>query len=70
MDGPTLAGAAIVIASGMYIVFREGKGTSANQPVLRTRWRGETPTVPRSSLIQRLLTQGVSGEDGVGSSRE
>lgn len=69
VDQTTLLGAGIVIASGMYIVFREGSGTSANQPVLRTRWRGETPTVPRSSLILRLLSQGDSGEDGIGSPR-
>ncbi len=42
IDPATMAGAAIVIASGLYIVFRESRGaTSENTPVLRTRTRFE-----------------------------
>lgn len=56
LDGPTALGATIVIASGIYIVLREGRaGTSANRPVLETRVRNETVTAPRSSILQRLL---------------
>lgn len=49
-DGPTFIGASIIIASGVYIVLREGRlSTSNNQPVLRNRSRVETGTVPRVS---------------------
>lgn len=59
IDGPTAIGAGIVIASGLYIVLREGRGgASANQPVLRSRLRPETGTTPRSSTLLRLA--GVS----------
>jgi len=48
----TLLGAAIIIASGLYIVLRESKSeASENTPVLRTRTRFETGTslrTPRS----------------------
>jgi drug/metabolite transporter (DMT)-like permease len=43
----TLIGAAIIVASGLYIVFREGTGPSENTPVLRTRSRFETGNTPR-----------------------
>lgn len=44
-DWPTVVGAGIVIASGIYIVARESRGTaSSNTPVLRTRTRFETGT--------------------------
>ncbi|PKP73365.1 MAG: EamA/RhaT family transporter [Alphaproteobacteria bacterium HGW-Alphaproteobacteria-6] len=56
LDGATLAGATVIIASGLYIVFREGRaGTSANRPVLETRGRAETVTTPRSSVLQRII---------------
>ncbi|MFB2594861.1 DMT family transporter [Paracoccus sp. p4-l81] len=55
VDGPTLLGAGIIIASGVYIVLREGRaGTSPTQPVLAARMRSETGITPRTSLIQRL----------------
>lgn len=54
LDAPTLTGAAIIIASGMYIVWREGRGNSANRPVITGRVRAETVTAPKSSLLQRL----------------
>lgn len=54
IDGVTAIGAAIVIASGLYIVFREGRGQSDNTPVLRTRSRAETGTATR---IGPLMSQ-------------
>lgn len=53
-DRWTLAGAAIIIASGLYIVLREGRGTSSdNTPVLRTRSRFETGTSLRIGPMLR-----------------
>ncbi|MCI5113189.1 MAG: DMT family transporter [Marivita sp.] len=53
-DSYTAAGAAIIIASGMYIVFRESRGgTSKTTPVLRTRTRFATPSMPRLGDIMR-----------------
>lgn len=55
LDRSTILGAGIIIASGVYIVLRESRaGTSATTPVLQTRSRGETVTVPRVSLLMRL----------------
>jgi len=55
IDQATAIGAGIIIASGMYIVLRESRsGTSMNTPVLRTRSRSETGTIPRVSLFMRL----------------
>jgi drug/metabolite transporter (DMT)-like permease len=54
IDQATAIGASIIIASGMYIVLRESRGTSENTPVLRTRSRGETATTPRVSLFMRI----------------
>jgi len=52
VDSITGIGAAIVIASGLYIVLRESRGsTSENTPVLRTRSRAETGTAPRVSTL-------------------
>lgn len=53
LDGGTAIGAAVIIASGLYIVFREGRGGSRNAPVLATRSRAETGTSPRISLMFR-----------------
>lgn len=51
-DGGTALGAAVIIVSGLYIVLREGRAdTSENQPVLQTRSRAETGTVPRVSAV-------------------
>ncbi|MFO6464975.1 DMT family transporter [Jannaschia sp. KMU-145] len=44
IDGGTAIGASVIIASGLFIVFREGRGNSATTPVLRTRSRAETGT--------------------------
>lgn len=54
VDIATLIGASVIIASGLYIVLREGRGGSRLRPVLRSRLRGETGITPRASLIQRL----------------
>ncbi|WP_375173785.1 DMT family transporter [Pseudooceanicola sp.] len=54
-DTTTLAGAGIVIASGLYIVFRESRaGVSQNTPVLRSRSRIGTPAALRIGPILRL----------------
>ncbi len=54
-DTLTLVGAGIIIASGIYIVLREGVAdTSENTPVLQNRSRFETGTIPRISLFLRL----------------
>lgn len=50
----TLVGASVIIGSGLYIVLREsGSDASANQPVLRTRSRAETGTVPRVAQMAK-----------------
>lgn len=55
LDRPTMIGAAIIIASGLYIVLRESRiGTSANRPVLNSKMRPDTGTTPRQNLISRL----------------
>jgi len=47
-DAGTFIGVAVIIASGLYIVFRESRGPgSDNQPVLRTRSRSATPGAMR-----------------------
>ena len=53
IDGATALGASIIIASGLYIVLRESRGTSENTPVLRTRSRPETGATPRASIFMR-----------------
>ena len=50
-DRYTALGAAIIIGSGIYIVFRESRLGSSRTPVLRTRSRPETGTAPRVSQI-------------------
>ncbi len=53
IDLGTALGAGVIISSGLYIVFREGRGQSRTTPVLRTRSRAETGTSPR---IAPMLT--------------
>ncbi len=51
----TAIGAGIIIASGMYIVLREGRsGNSKTTPVLETRSRPETGTNLRTGLVMRM----------------
>ncbi|MHA6264779.1 DMT family transporter [Arenibacterium sp. CAU 1754] len=50
----TFAGVGLIIASGLYIVFREARGgASEHTPVLRTRSRVGTPAAPRISTALR-----------------
>lgn len=50
----TILGSAIIIASGLFIVWREASGpTSATKPVLRTRSRAAAPSAPRVSTLLR-----------------
>ena len=50
------SGASVIIASGLYIVWRErSRGAGSNRPVIAARMRGESVTAPKSSLLQRLL---------------
>ncbi|MEZ5777485.1 MAG: DMT family transporter [Paracoccaceae bacterium] len=52
----TILGASIIIASGLYIVFRESRaGASDNRPVTETSGRNETVTTPRPSVLRRIL---------------
>ena len=51
---PVIAGSALVIASGLYIVMREAfGGQSTNKPVTRTRTRGFAPGAMRVSELLR-----------------
>lgn len=54
LDAWTVTGAAVIIASGLYILLREGRGSaSSHRPVLRTRSRHETGTFPRIGALLR-----------------
>ncbi|PLL11981.1 EamA/RhaT family transporter [Tabrizicola sp. TH137] len=56
IDRFTAIGSAIIIASGIYIVLREGTpSVSGNRPVLSTRSRPETGTMPRVSVMMRRM---------------
>jgi drug/metabolite transporter (DMT)-like permease len=58
IDQATAIGAAIIIASGLYIVLRESKSdASENTPVLRTRSRPEIGTSFRVGPFLRLRGQ-------------
>ncbi|MDB6178097.1 DMT family transporter [Paracoccus sp. Z330] len=55
LDTPTMAGAIIIISSGIYIVWRERSGgNSTNHPATSARLRNETVTAPKTALLQRL----------------
>ena len=54
IDSYTLIGTAVITASGVYIVLREGTpSVSENTPVLQSRTRMESGTFPRISLLLR-----------------
>jgi S-adenosylmethionine uptake transporter len=56
MDLNTAIGTAVIIASGIYIVLREGTpAVSTNRPVLENRSRFETGILPRTSLWARVV---------------
>ena len=53
-DAMTALGAAVVIGSGLYILFREGRaGASDTTPNLSTRSRFDTGTTPRVGAVMR-----------------
>ena len=55
IDQNTAIGAGIIMASGLYIVLREGRsGNSKTTPVLETRSRPETGTNLRTGLVMRM----------------
>jgi drug/metabolite transporter (DMT)-like permease len=55
LDRLTMIGAAVIIASGLYIVLRESRlGTSAMRPVLSSKPRPDTGTSPKPGLLARL----------------
>ncbi|MFV0291947.1 MAG: DMT family transporter [Paracoccus sp. (in: a-proteobacteria)] len=57
LDRPTITGAGVIIASGLYIVWRErSRGSDSNRPVIASRLRAETVTTPKSTLLQRILS--------------
>jgi drug/metabolite transporter (DMT)-like permease len=56
LDRPTVIGASVIIASGLYIVLRESRiGTSETRPVLSSRPRPDTGTSPKPRLLERLV---------------
>lgn len=56
LDRPTMLGAGVIIASGLYIVWRErARGSDTNSPVTAARLRADTVTTPKSTLLQRVL---------------
>jgi S-adenosylmethionine uptake transporter len=55
-DSNTAIGAAIIIASGMYVVFREERpSVSRTSPVTNTQTRYAVGTIPRISALSRLF---------------
>ena len=61
----TLVGAAVIIASGVYIVIRESRtNVSENQPVLRTRSRIAAGTYVRIGPMLRARRKKTPGNDG------
>jgi len=54
IDTNTAVGVLVIIASGLYIVFREGKpAVSQTTPVLQSRSRADMGVVPRLSVLLR-----------------
>ncbi|MCA2012467.1 DMT family transporter [Pararhodobacter sp. CCB-MM2] len=54
-DRWTVAGASLIVASGLYIVFRESRrNVSENQPVLQTRLRNESVAAPAPIVMEEL----------------
>jgi drug/metabolite transporter (DMT)-like permease len=60
LDWATVIGTGVIVASGVYIVFREDRGgRSATTPVLRTRSRVGSPSVPRVATFLPLARRGA-----------
>ena len=56
IDWATGIGSAVIIASGIYIVLREGTPqVSENRPVLETKSRPETGAMPRVSVMMQRM---------------
>jgi S-adenosylmethionine uptake transporter len=56
----TALGAAIIIASGVYVVFREDRtSVPTTRPVLRTQTRYVSGTLPRLSTLFRRRRRGA-----------
>jgi S-adenosylmethionine uptake transporter len=61
----TAVGAAVIIASGIYIVLREGGGkVVTNRPVIDSRMRPDTGTMPRISVLLNRLKARDAREGG------
>lgn len=61
-DWWTVLGAAVIIASGLFILFRESRvNVSAHQPVLATRMQMDTAASPRAGLLPEHQPPGVDG---------
>ena len=59
-DRNTAIGAGIIIASGVYVVFREERADVSNtRPVSRTQSRYVIGTYPRISILRRLFRKSV-----------
>jgi drug/metabolite transporter (DMT)-like permease len=65
LEWATVIGTAVIVASGVYIVFREDRaGTSATTPVLRTRSRVASPSAPRvAPFLPRALRGARTARD-------
>ena len=63
LEWATVIGTAVIVASGLYIVFREDRGgSSATTPVLRTRSRLASPSAPRvAPFLPRALRGAGAG---------
>lgn len=65
-DAATIGGSAVIIASGLFIVWRESKAPGSERPVQRTRSRAETGTSPRvSSMLPPELKWKKSKDAGL-----
>lgn len=60
----TAIGAVVIIASGMYILFRERSGPSENQPVTQTRSRVVPGTHPRIGPVMDAADRAGKSKDG------
>ncbi len=61
-DALTAVGAGVIIASGLFILFRESRA-SENRPNLNTKNRAATPAAPRVSSLMGLPVRGSRRED-------
>ncbi|MAS48808.1 MAG: EamA family transporter [Alphaproteobacteria bacterium] len=70
IDLATALGSGLIIASGLYILFRESKGeNSENTPVLKTRTRSGTVYSLRISFLTKLTQKTGAMQDSPGHSK-